>query len=166
MGAPLRVLGLSGEGGLLLPEPADVLRMCPEAGQEPIAAQFAQWRAKYPKSTADHDTTGTAEGVSAETATAGAGAADGALAAASAAIKAGAIVEGQQHVEKSLGETIVKQENCRQCKGPCTTSSSWCCVRSPVVPIGLGLRMCRSNHLLCPRGPIWDRPAPVLSSAS
>ena len=110
MGAPLRVLSLSGDGGLLLPDPVDVLRMCPEDEQGPIVAQFAKWRAKYPTISDAHDATETADGVSAETATAGAGSADDALAAASAAIKAGAIVEGQKHVEKSLGETIVKQE--------------------------------------------------------
>ena len=109
MGGPLRVLSLSGEGGLLFPDPVDVLRMCPEDEQGPIVAQFTKWKAKYPTISDIHDATETADGVSAKLA-AGAGSANDALAAASAAIKAGDIVEGQEHVEKSLGETIVKQE--------------------------------------------------------
>jgi len=112
LGAPLRVLSLSAEGNLLIPDVADVLRMCPEAAEAPeLASKFIQWRAKYPRSAKSE----TADGVTWNTE--GASGVSGAEAGETETHQAGTIVASQQEVEKA-GESIVKQEKLPSVQGP------------------------------------------------
>ena len=115
MGAPMRVLSLSQEGQLLIPDDSEISRLCPQASSDELAEQFAKWRVQYPRPAPESETAAApnaAEGAPGANATSAqaAGAANGASGEGDGeTAETGTIMANQEMVENKLGETVVKR---------------------------------------------------------